>query len=212
MLENNNIWLIDGLVSEEECQEIITNECEKKEFESGTYNNAQDRSIRNNSRLIMDNQNYSNWLWTRVKDYIPKLASELSNKCVRRATTIGYELCELSDKIRFYRYYKGEFFAPHSDGGIVLESVETIDGEEYYVTKKSFLTLLLYLNEIPNGGGETEFLNKNTKQVEWSVEPKPGRILLFVHENYHQAKTVNQDGDVKFVMRTDVLYRHLTKK
>ena len=91
-----------------------------------------------------------------------------------------------NERFRYYRYEKQQQFTWHQDGAVRLDS-----GEE------SFLTFMIYLND-QFDGGHTEF--------GWeSVRPVEGMALVFPHHLRHQGSVVT--GGVKYVLRTDVLYR-----
>jgi hypothetical protein len=61
---------------------------------------------------------------------------------------------------------------------------------------RSFLTVILYLNE-GYAGGETRF-------GDLAVRPRAGMALLFPHELRHEGAEVT--AGVKCVLRTDVMY------
>jgi hypothetical protein len=63
----------------------------------------------------------------------------------------------------------------------------------------SLLTCLLYLNAC-EAGGATRFLD-----LERSVEPAPGRVLVFNHHLLHEGCPVVKG--VKYVVRTDFMFR-----
>jgi prolyl 4-hydroxylase len=91
-------------------------------------------------------------------------------------------------RIRVYRYEPSEHHSAHWD-----TVVELGDGVA------SRITLVFYLND-GFGGGETEFPELGKRVV-----PKRGTALLFQHRVLHSALGVT--SGVKYVLRTDVLYR-----
>lgn len=95
----------------------------------------------------------------------------------------------LNERLRFYRYEPGQRFRWHGDGAFERE-----DGE------RSLLTLMLYLNG-DFEGGETEF----DVSPAVSVKPEAGMALWFAHRVRHQGAAVARG--VKYVLRTDVMYR-----
>ncbi|MEY4564040.1 MAG: hypothetical protein RLZZ618_3317 [Pseudomonadota bacterium] len=98
----------------------------------------------------------------------------------------GWTVSGFNERFRYYRYEKQQQFTWHQDGAVRLDS-----GEE------SFLTFMIYLND-QFDGGHTEF--------GWeSVRPVEGMALVFPHHLRHQGSVVT--GGVKYVLRTDVLYR-----
>ncbi|MBG8553813.1 2OG-Fe(II) oxygenase [Hymenobacter guriensis] len=92
----------------------------------------------------------------------------------------------LNELFRFYRYQQGQQFRGHYDASYVRSPTEA-----------SLFTFMVYLNDNFQGG-DTAFRNLR-------VWPKQGRLLLFEHGLYHLGHTVTQG--VKYVLRTDVMYR-----
>lgn len=131
----NGIYTIANVLTPEECQEYIA-------FTEGIgYGDAPITAggefvmrpdIRNNARVIVDDEARAAELWQRVRSEVPRFLE-------------GRQAIGLNERFRFYRYDPGERFAPHTDGAFRREN-----GEE------SLLTIMVYLN---GGftGGETNF-------------------------------------------------------
>lgn len=94
-----------------------------------------------------------------------------------------------NERLRCYRYRPGQHFGPHFDGCF-----------ERSPTERSFLTFLVYLNTCEVGGA-TRF-----NDLELEVQPSTGAGLLFNHHLLHEGAPVLKG--VKYVVRTDLLYRH----
>ncbi|WP_199326312.1 2OG-Fe(II) oxygenase [Nostoc parmelioides] len=143
--------------------------------------------IRNNERVILDDNQRAFDLWQRVSDHIPK--------------TIGrWQAIGLNERFRFYRYDPGQRFAIHHDG-----SYRRPNGEE------SLLTFMIYLNE-GFEGGETRFhLSPRyyEKCPNITVVPVTGMALCFVHDVVHEGVAVVQGR--KYVLRSDVMYRQQSR-
>lgn len=98
----------------------------------------------------------------------------------------GWVLSGFNERFRFYRYQSEQFFKLHLDGTFRRSPDE-----------ESALTFLIYLNENFEGG-HTDFI--------WeTVMPKMGTALIFPHRLMHQGASVT--AGVKYVLRTDVMYR-----
>ena len=97
----------------------------------------------------------------------------------------------LNERFRFYKYYPGQAFKAHQDG-------------TYYrnMHEWSSFTFMIYLNE-DMVGGETRF-NHNV------IKPATGKALIFNHALVHSGSEVKEG--VKYVLRTDVMYKRKPKK
>lgn len=95
-------------------------------------------------------------------------------------------LVGLNERFRFYKYQKGHKFEKHQDGNFIRNRQEA-----------SYFTFMIYLNEGCTGG-ETNFL-------EHKISPKQGMALVFYHKLIHEGSEVLEG--VKYVLRTDVMYR-----
>lgn len=99
------------------------------------------------------------------------------------------EACGLNERFRAYRYGPGQEFAPHYDASFKRNENE-----------RSLLSVLLYLNG-DFYGGATELIDLDNKRIKGA----PGRMLAFQHPILHAGLPV--EGGVKYVLRTDVMYR-----
>lgn len=98
----------------------------------------------------------------------------------------GWTACGLNERFRYYRYEVGQQFDWHYDGRFERENGE-----------RSKLTFMIYLNE-GFEGGETAF-------KQFSIQPQTGRALVFAHQLFHKGEEVT--AGIKYVLRTDVMYR-----
>lgn len=111
----------------------------------------------------------------------------------RVAARIPSPLCNMrpvgaNERFRCYRYTPGQRFAPHYDGSFVRNDNE-----------RSLLTYIVYLNENFQGG-ETGFVDFDVTAI-----PRTGSALLFQHFMLHEGVSVREG--IKYVLRTDVMYR-----
>jgi prolyl 4-hydroxylase len=132
--------------------------------------------IRNNTRVIFDDPAFAAALFDRIAAELPSL--------------FGMRPVGANERFRCYRYDAGQRFAPHYDGAFVRSDAE-----------RSELTFMVYLNE-GFGGGETKFFSFDQ---DISIDPRPGRALLFQHHLLHEGSEVTHG--VKYVLRSDVMYR-----
>ncbi|MES2638330.1 MAG: 2OG-Fe(II) oxygenase [Myxococcota bacterium] len=128
--------------------------------------------IRNNTRVMVDDAPFVATLWRKLARHaLP----------VPGATPIG-----LNERLRYYRYDPGQFFAPHHDGAFVRSE-----------TERTFVTVIVYLND--------DYLGGETIVAGEPVLPREGQALLFHHPVLHEGAPV--DMGRKYVLRTDILYR-----
>ncbi|OUL37441.1 hypothetical protein BV372_02440 [Nostoc sp. T09] len=189
-LLGNEIFTLDNILSPEECTEYITltENIGYTDAPINTIRGFQIRpDIRNNQRVILDDQERAFDLWQRVSNLIPN--------------TIGqWQALGLNERFRFYRYDPGQRFAIHHDG-----SYQRPNGEE------SLLTFMIYLNE-GFSSGETRFhLSRRYYDHLPTIDvvPVTGMALCFVHELVHEGTPVIQGR--KYVLRSDVMYRRMSK-
>lgn len=180
-LRDDTIFLLHDFLSPEECAAFISRS-EAAGYEEAmitTFSGEQRmaKGIRNNDRLIWDDESLAAQWWQIAQAFVPDLP--------------GLRPCGLNERFRFYRYTPGQMFARHRDGSYVRSEQEF-----------SRLTLMVYLNDGYAGGG-TRF-GRNTPE-DLRVEPRRGSALLFRHELMHEGEEVV--SGVKYVLRTDVMYR-----
>lgn len=173
-----DIFTIPNVLTSDECQAYI-DLTEARGYEAApitTGNGFVMRpDIRNNTRVIIDDVERADALWQRVRHEIPDFVD-------------GWQAIGLNERFRFYRYDRGERFAPHCDGAFRRENGEM-----------SLLTFMIYLND---GflGGATNFSNA-------SIEPKTGIALIFAHRLLHEGAAVITGR--KYVLRSDVMFGRL---
>ncbi len=178
--DSTRIFVIHSFLTPEECQALIDRS------ESIGYGDApittalgfvMARDIRNNERVMIDDVELSARLFERARVFLPE-------------EWFGWQLVGLNERLRFYRYDPGQYFAPHTDG-----YYERDNGE------RSHLTFMIYLNE-GFEGGETTF---RCGREPIRVVPRTGMALVFYHKLVHAGAAVRAGR--KYVIRSDVMYR-----
>lgn len=185
------ICTIDHIFDAAFCQKLIeqseAQQYEQAQITIGKNEFITDTSIRNNDRVIYDDNDLAQTLFEQVKDYLPATWDEGL-----------WELSGLNERFRYYLYGKDQAFKPHFDGAYERSKFH-----------KSFLTLMFYLND-DFEGGETKFYHWQGRRPEnptptYIIAPKKGQALLFAHRQLHEGSAVV--SGVKYVLRTDVMYR-----
>ncbi len=128
--------------------------------------------VRNNKRYMVDDPATAARLWAKVEYHIPPVVG-------------GWRAVGLNERLRFYRYDVGEYFAPHLDGYYQRDNGEC-----------SHLTFMIYLNDDFEGGA-TVFSGIG-------VKPRRGMALVFIHELLHEGAPVTKGR--KYVLRSDVMF------
>jgi len=162
---SNGIWVIKNLFTAERCSEWMEM-CESEGFNEAPINVGAGKTkiqkdVRNNSRVIIDDEILAFEIWQIVRGYLPKVIN-------------GRVALGLNERFRFYRYEKGEKFAYHMDGYFRRENGE-----------QSMLTFMIYLNE-EFEGGETNFMNGDGT----TIKPETGMVLAFNHTLFHEGSEV----------------------
>ena len=161
----DGIWTIENFLTAEECLEWIdfaeTVGFEDAPISVGFGKESIQKDVRNNNRVMIDDEDKAFLLWQRTKEHLPKL--------IYHRVAVG-----LNERLRFYRYDSGQKFRYHFDG-----SFRRATGEQ------SLLTFMVYLNE-DFEGGKTTFLNSE-KTI---VKPATGMMLAFRHEILHEGAEV----------------------
>lgn len=173
------VYVVHDFLSQDECTEFIRI-AEAIGFGDAPITTSQGpvmrKDVRNNSRVMKDDVELADRLWQRA---MPWVVTPLRN-----SIAVG-----LNERFRFYRYERGQRFAPHFDGAFVRDERE-----------KSEFTFLIYLND-DFVGGETRFFEPGV----FHVQPRTGSLLIFYHPQLHEGAVI--ESGIKYVLRSDVMYR-----
>jgi len=135
-----------------------------------------------------------------IIDAPPELARELSARLrsgLPETTTDAkgarWRLVGLNPYLRVLRYTPGDFFLGHPDGFYSASA-----------NRRSFMTMLLYLNEGYRGGFTTIY---DSAGRALPVAPRTGMALVHHHRVWHEVPVLREG--VKHVIRTDVMYERV---
>ena len=161
---------VQDVYSEEECRQFVQRiECNAPTLASNN------RMYRNQDRVLQDDPATAQDLFFRLKEHLPHRIR-------------SFDLVGLNERLRYYRYQRGQRFSPHKD--------------HWYRPTDRRITLysvLVYFNG-DFEGGETRF----SEQVDRVITPEAGSAAIFQHKLEHEGCEVRRG--VKYAMRTDVLY------
>jgi WD40 repeat protein len=182
-------FVIPKLFSKNECTELLSPEI-KNAFQKAISNYP--TYYRNNDRLVIDSQQLADFLFEKVKPYLPE---QIEMDYSGNNENGKWKLNELNNRFRYCRYSANQYFNRHLDG-IHFRSETT----------QSKLTFMLYLNSAAEfeGGRTLFFKNKNTTEIWASYTPQQGDLIVFDHNIWHSGEEL-LSGE-KYVLRSDILY------
>ena len=182
-LDGDRIIVIHDFLSQAECVELIRSS-ESLTWEAGTVGGQVASGVRDNERVLFDDQALADDLFRRARAFLPEMIDDL--------VLVGF-----NERWRYYRYGAGQTFKPHRDG--VYHRLEKLE--------QSRLTFMIYLNDQMTGG-QTQFFSGMEEAFRGfpylSVRPKEGMALVFAHRIWHEGAVV--ESGQKYVLRTDVMY------
>jgi hypothetical protein len=178
-----DIFTVAGVLSDVEAADFIS-AAEGVGFQAAQPGPPQPgMAARDNARLAWDDPSLAGALWRILGTTIAAAGAPDAASAVA-----------CSPALRLYRYSPGQRFARHYDDAVAIPGIGT--------TRH---TVLIYLSGC--GGGETVFYGGKGKVVA-AVSPAPGLALLHRHGDdclLHEGARVS--AGLKFVLRTDVVYR-----
>jgi predicted 2-oxoglutarate/Fe(II)-dependent dioxygenase YbiX len=179
-----SVFTVEDFLTPQECDDYIRIS-EDFGFEDALVSSPQGQvlrtDVRNNQRVMFQNEEIAEWLWERARDFVPPEYE-------------GRAAVGVNEMLRFYRYDVDQQFDWHQDFPF-----ERDNGQQ------SYLTLMIYLND-DFAGGETSFEDSysDISFDEFQVVPQQGMALFFEHATHHKGEPVTRGR--KYVLRTDVMY------
>mmetsp|Transcript_13837 Transcript_13837/g.15269 ORF Transcript_13837/g.15269 Transcript_13837/m.15269 type:complete len:237 (-) Transcript_13837:40-750(-) len=183
-------FMLKNVLTPEECKLMIN------ASESTGYQDAQEYCHmyrdRLNDRTMSDDDGFTDFIYNRVKSYLPKTLTIGFNNTL-------WDLDDLNTRWRYCRYVRGHYFGKHSDGRYTKT-----------MSYQSHLTFMLYLNGPQDksfAGGSTNFVDRMGKP-KYEIVPEPGLALVFLQADsdlLHEGAKL-RDG-TKYILRTDVMYK-----
>ena len=187
-MTSSKIFSLQSFFSRQECSELVSM-IEAIGFESQFSGDV--RLIR--SRAQFEDPELAKLIWVRLYPSLPKLSDIYDlGFPPEPSITNGLETyfpVHLNERFRCYKYGPDEEFRRHQDFS-----------HKYSDAKRTFLTLLIYLND-GYQGGETSF-------DDICVTPNLGMLTFFPHELEHQGCKVI--SGIKYTLRTDIVYESQT--
>ena len=145
--------VVDNLLSPKECARII-DACEDAGFTFWDPAGANEESVRvrNAHTIEFSSSDLCDALWKRLQPFVPpncriEEGQERWQADLAEPGGSEWHACGLNTHLLVNRYEPGGHFSPHADGST-----------EISFDKRSLYTVLLYLNDVYDGGG-TQLLN-----------------------------------------------------
>lgn len=185
------IWTIDDVLAPDECRALVAR-TEAIGYTAAPITTARGPvhapEIRNNERVMLHDPDLAAMLFSRLAAHVPATLAASGDTGRVGLGRPTWDAVGGNELLRCYRYGRDQRFAPHRDGAFVRDRRE-----------RSFITLMVYLND-DFEGGETRFFDP-----ERTVVPRAGSALLFHHPLLHEGCSVTRG--IKYVIRSDVMYR-----
>lgn len=178
---------MSNILTKAECKSLIA---EIEEFGFEKLNDTNSLEIRNNTRHCRMDEKLATTLFERIQAHIPKTIEQDKQT---------WQVLGLNEMLRFCKYEPGQFFKRHCDGQF-----------ERSETEKSFLTFMVYLNDVPEDcGGETRFYDfiKSKNVVTAKFQCREGHAIIFNHDILHDGNQVKKG--FKYMVRTEIVYRKM---
>lgn len=182
---NDHVFILDGVLTEHECDEIIKLSEHSGFKVAGLYTDEEgdtvvDTSTRQSMRCVFNSVNFACTLWNRIQHAIIK------------RLPIGLVAKRLNDCLRILKYKEGDFFAMHRDGRYMPPDMSEV----------SQYTVLIYLNDNYDGGFTTYYNSPNDVGV--PIIPKKGSVVIQHQGCLHSVPPLI--SGTKYVLRAEVMY------
>lgn len=178
----NNVLLIPGFYTPEECKDELTY-ASKAGFLMQKYGQHDRR------RAFIDDPVRAEQIYKKLTPILeaqPLTAFYDDFKPDPPEELPGWKPIGLNERLRYYQYEIGQVFTRHFD---ILYRIND--------NTRTFLTFICYLND-EFEGGQTIF----DDQI---IVPKAGDAILFPHELKHEGAMVTKG--CKIILRSDVIYQ-----
>lgn len=191
IFQDTFVHCLDGVISESKCEEYIDR------FEPILSNNK-DLSVAYRDELFLQEhykRNDQSWIVYPNFEYfheVEQVVWKESEKYLRH-----YELYPPHHVIETWKYH---IVCPY-------QGFHQFHHERGYKDHKRRLTWMIYLNEVREDEGTTEFFHQHIK-----VKPKPGRMLIWPAEFTHKHRGNPMYTDVKHYITGWILCKEWTKE
>ncbi|KAH0475038.1 MAG: hypothetical protein KVP17_002137 [Porospora cf. gigantea B] len=204
--------ILDNVLSLEECAHINA-KADELGFTFWNEGDTSDRKYRSAFTVEVEHQPLADLLFTRIAPHLQRTVAfpKDDERWSRELGAHEWKATGVNPHLMFGKYSSGGHFGPHTDGSTVVD-----------VNNRTIFTALVYLEDTLLKG-RTHLLRECQKDaaplfdestgqfhcqpdnVVASVQPRAGRVLIFYHDDMHEAEAVG-DGCSKRIIRTDIFY------
>jgi len=229
--------VLKNVLSSEECRELIEGVEERtdrgysfwsSDDVSTTTTTTTDNSnpssssmFRNSDTVEVRSKEIAENLWKRVRKFIldEELVIDEGHPLHESGLEGTWKANGINDHLLFNKYVGKGHFSPHTDGA----TVESFN-------RRSFYSVLVYLNTCEEGGETSLFCNQpeesslshfdvdEQSRYRWpkdwigdTAKCERGSVLIFRQEIVHEGAPVGENA-MKIIIRTDVMYERVEKK
>lgn len=215
-VQNNEIIHLSQVLSEEECQWLISQTTNQTWLPANLYGKQKDFDATTDTaqshRLSIYNQELAYTLFNRIGKFIKNIKQFnapmpiISNNCPL------WTAKSINSLFRYVRYQPGHSLIAHYD-----------DTYQYHLYKKTLMSMVVYLD---NNSAQTRFINDKqanlfdnqkdysdwdslaqNNQVLLNIPAKMGDIILFDHRVLHDATSPDT---TKHILRSDIVFESPT--
>ena len=163
-------------------------------------------------RTTVDDPALAAALWEALRHRLPAFRCWSSSSKFDGAGTPVWRPVGINPVFRVMRYQEGGWLVPHYDGPFVMDA-----------RRQTGMTVVLYLEESPGGGGQLRFLKDDQQylpfeqrcfddktepateaDVETIARTRPGDAWVFDHRQLHDSSLLTHGR--KTLIRTDVIF------
>ena len=193
---------VRNVLTPEECQALIQ-ASEKGGYERALVNIGGGRQIlnieyRDSYRVMIDHSEISKAIYNKVvgnNNEVSKVLRNYLNGCIKPV--------EMNERLRFLKYSENQKFSMHYDGSYTRPSSHPNKGD------RSYFTILLYLNKDYSGSTRL-FGAENSDSEYYDVLPEEGMAFVHQHNILHAGMEISRGR--KYVIRSDIMCRHMDQK
>jgi len=205
--------VLEGVFTREQCAALVgATEASGYSF----WNPDAAPDYRNAHTVEAHSPELAAYIWERIHErVVPVVEFVCGQGRWERGTEGRWRACGVNEHMLFARYRVGGHFSPHTDGFTVVD-----------FNHRSLYTLLIYLNDCPDGGRTRLFrVPKEEETVDFHVDEggrfrwpegqvtcsapvEAGSCLVFFQDIPHEGEPVG-DGNEKYLIRSDVMYERV---